>query len=441
MEGLEFLLEMSGKFGRPPLSHILSSDEQKIEHMHHVLKNVQERHKDSAFIKLYCPEMKNMSFLPGRTTASTSNKVFEGFNGKYLADIILENRKYERVSSFVESSQEKGTITEKEFYEKFYQEGHQFSYVESMENPKRVLENHTSFNWIENLEENCGIPGRLQGISTPWLYIGEAGSMFPFHVEDGNLLSLNFHITGAPKLWYGVQPQYIERVEKILQAHPAAQKCSSFFRHKHHFIDPSYLQSKGIPVYSVLQEPGDIIIPLSFHQGFNLGMNVSVAINKYSGSSDLLKHRVASHCLSKPFCQYPTKSNYIQNVFLYLYKDEIKCEHCPAKTFTTKKGLNYHMKTKHNTSLQDEIGNAKCPICNMRFAQLDIHLKNKHEDEMPKIFCCLCRVPYGKLKLLEKHWEEDHRKERKCYSCSFVAKNLNEIIEDHGCRSKKEIVI
>ena len=367
--------------------------------------------------------MKNISFVPGRSTASTSRKAFDGFNnGEYLSNIILEDRKYERIRSYVDSSMEKGVITEKGFYQKFYQEGHTFSYIESMENPMRVLKNDTTFNWIENLEENCGIPDRHQGISTPWLYIGETGSMFPFHVEDGNLLSMNFHITGAPKLWYGVQPRDIERVEEILQEHPTAQKCRSFFRHKHHFIDPAYLQSRGVPVYSVLQEPGDIIIPLSFHQGLNLGMNVLVAINKYSGTCDLLKHRVASHCRAKPYCQYPTKSNYIQNVFLHLYKDEIKCEHCPAKTFSTKKGFNYHMQTKHNSLLENGNGNAKCPICDLTFAQLDNHLKNKHNEEMPKLFCCLCRVSYGKLKLLEKHWNEAHRIERKCYSCTGCPK-------------------
>ena len=437
MEGLNFLLEMTEKFGQPPLARILSPDDQRADNMHSVLRGVQQQHKNSAFIKLYCPEIKRISFVPRRNTSDISLKVFHGFgDGDFLGKISLEDIKSERLSSFMKSSQEKGVVTESQFYEKYYQEGKRFKYLESMENPMKVLENPTSFDWIENLEQNCGIPGTLPGISTPWLYIGQEGSMFPWHAEDGNLLSLNFHLQGAPKIWYGVQPQYIEKVEQILKAHPAAKECESFFRHKHSFIDPSYLQSQGIPIYSVTQQPGDIVIPMSFHQGFNLGMNVSVAINKFSGSTDLLKHRVASHCKPKPFCQYETKSNYIQKVFMYLHQDEIPCTLCP-RTYTSKKGLNIHMKTKHNMLLEDDNGNRKCPICDKVFAQLDSHLKNKHEDEMPQIFCCLCRVPFQKLKLVKKHWNEDHKDDKKCLSCKFVAKTFDQIIEDHGCGSKR----
>jgi len=446
MEGLNYLLEMNGKFGQPPLARILSSDEQKAENMHAVLRDVQEIHKDSAFIKLYCPEIRNIKFIPGGARSDISRKTFHGFNdGDFLGNLLLKDTESSvHLSSYLKSSQEKGFITETQFYEKYYQGENEFKYLESFNRPMTVLENHTSFEWLESLEENCGIPGRLPGISTPWLYIGEKGSMFPWHTEDGNLLSLNFHLQGAPKIWYGVQPQYIEKVEQIMKAHPAAEMCESFLRHKSHFIDPSYLQRQGIPVFKLTQNPGDIVIPLSFHQGFNLGMNITVAINKYSGPSDLLTHRIASHCKPKPFCKYSNKSNYIQQVFMPLHQDEIiiSCSQC-QKTFTTKRGLKDHVIKKHKRILENDDGNIKCPFCPKpknnqqpkKFAQLNEHIKKMHEDKMPQIFCCLCRVPFQKLKLITKHWEEDHKDKRKCSSCNFVAKSFDHIIKDHGCET------
>ena len=435
--GLEFLLENCGKFGQPPIARILSVEDGKAENMHSVLRSVQEKFKDSAFIKIHCPSMKNISFNPGRTTANTSLKVFHGFgDGDFLAELTQESTKYERIKKFLRSGQVKGRITEEEFYQENYTNGSKFKYIQEFEDPMKVLTNNTEFNWIENLENNCGIPGNYSGISSPWLYVGEAGSMFPFHVEDGNLLSLNFHISGEPKLWYGVLPEDIPRVEEILKEHSEASKCGSYFRHKNHFVDMGYLQTRGIAVYSVKQEEGDIIIPLSFHQGFNLGTNVTVAVNKFSGTSDLLKHRVASHCKSRPFCSYENKSNYVQSVFLPFYENGVvKCSRCP-RTFITKKGLKNHMEDQHNISLSNDTKIAKCPICNKMFAQLLLHLKEQHPDSMPKIFCVLCRIPFDKLKSIQRHWKIDHKKQKKCLSCRFVAKSLEEILEDHNCRAK-----
>ncbi|XP_042483738.1 uncharacterized protein LOC122064092 isoform X4 [Macadamia integrifolia] len=46
-------------------------------------------------------------------------------------------------------------------------------------------------------------------------------------------------------------------------------------------LNPSVLQENGVPVYSVLQEPGNFVItfPRSFHGGFNFGLNCAEAVN------------------------------------------------------------------------------------------------------------------------------------------------------------------
>ncbi|KAK9668147.1 hypothetical protein RND81_13G037200 [Saponaria officinalis] len=46
-------------------------------------------------------------------------------------------------------------------------------------------------------------------------------------------------------------------------------------------LNPSVLQESSVPVYSVLQEPGNFVItfPRSYHGGFNLGLNCAEAVN------------------------------------------------------------------------------------------------------------------------------------------------------------------
>ncbi|XP_027329808.1 lysine-specific demethylase 5B isoform X2 [Abrus precatorius] len=46
-------------------------------------------------------------------------------------------------------------------------------------------------------------------------------------------------------------------------------------------LNPSVLQENGVPVYSILQEPGNFVItfPRSYHGGFNLGLNCAEAVN------------------------------------------------------------------------------------------------------------------------------------------------------------------
>ncbi len=41
----------------------------------------------------------------------------------------------------------------------------------------------------------------MDGIDSVELFIGEAGSMTGWHVEDLNLGSVNFHVSGKPKMW------------------------------------------------------------------------------------------------------------------------------------------------------------------------------------------------------------------------------------------------
>ena len=51
-------------------------------------------------------------------------------------------------------------------------------------------------NWTTNPEQFI-----YPGVQTPYIYFGQAQSFFAFHQEDSNLLSINYHHGGAPKVW------------------------------------------------------------------------------------------------------------------------------------------------------------------------------------------------------------------------------------------------
>ena len=58
-------------------------------------------------------------------------------------------------------------------------------------------------------------PGRVTGITSPWLYLGMLFSSFSWHVEDHNLASINYLHTGAAKSWWGASGSDYEQFSKI----------------------------------------------------------------------------------------------------------------------------------------------------------------------------------------------------------------------------------
>src|SRR6266478_8570647 len=74
----------------------------------------------------------------------------------------------------------------------------------------RVFPDHVrTFDSILNSEKFK--ENKIPGVTRPYGYVGTRGSFFPFHREDGNLFSSNYLVSGAPKRWYGIAPQYVNR--------------------------------------------------------------------------------------------------------------------------------------------------------------------------------------------------------------------------------------
>ena len=123
------------------------------------------------------------------------------------------------------------------------------------------------------------IPGVLSG----YLYFGMWRAFFGIHVEDMNLLSINYVHFGAPKHWYATSPHRAGRVESLAQGqYPLLHReCSEFLRHKNTMIAPTVLMRESIAVSHTVQEAGQFVItfPHGYHWGFNQGFNCAEATN------------------------------------------------------------------------------------------------------------------------------------------------------------------
>ena len=144
------------------------------------------------------------------------------------------------------------------------------------------------------LEQVCG---KMQGITTPFLYIGRQGTTFGHHREDYDLLSINYLHHGANKIWIVIPPMYGPKLDalaiKLLakrcnycsRGKPDDEldfgRCDLPLRHKSLLFSPEILDANGIPYYKIVQKPGDFVIVSAgaYHGGFNEGFNIAEAIN------------------------------------------------------------------------------------------------------------------------------------------------------------------
>ncbi|TMW60236.1 hypothetical protein Poli38472_000278 [Pythium oligandrum] len=123
----------------------------------------------------------------------------------------------------------------------------------------------------------------INGINVPWLYCGMLFATFSWHTEDNYMYSVNYQHVGAKKRWYGIPATHSFGFEKVLK-----QRLSERFRespdllfHLTTMVSPAVLASHGVEVYTLIQEPGDIVLtfPRGYHAGFSEGFNCNEACN------------------------------------------------------------------------------------------------------------------------------------------------------------------
>ncbi|KAJ6326770.1 hypothetical protein OIU78_013786 [Salix suchowensis] len=107
----------------------------------------------------------------------------------------------------------------------------------------------------------------ITGVMVPWLYV----------------ITANIGLWGEPKCWYSVPGSEAGAFEKVMRSSLPdlfdAQPDLLFQLVT--MLNPSVLQDNRVPVYTVLQEPGNFVItfPRSYHGGFNFGLNCAEAVN------------------------------------------------------------------------------------------------------------------------------------------------------------------
>ncbi|KAK8584321.1 hypothetical protein V6N13_109707 [Hibiscus sabdariffa] len=183
----------------------------------------------------------------------------------------------------------------------------------------------------------------ITGVMVPWLYIGMLFSAFCWHFEDHCFYSMNYLHWGEPKCWYSVPGSEASTFEKVMRdcLPDLFDAQPDLLFQLVTMLNPSVLQENGVPVYSVLQEPGNFVItfPRSYHGGFNLGLNCAEAVNfapadwlPHGGSGAELyqlyrKAAVLSHeellCVVAKRSDWDSKaSTYLKKELLRIYKKE-----------------------------------------------------------------------------------------------------------------------
>ncbi|KAL5552082.1 hypothetical protein UlMin_002258 [Ulmus minor] len=261
----------------------------------------------------------------------------------------------------------------------------------------------------------------IAGVMVPWLYIGMLFSSFCWHFEDHCFYSMNYLHWGEPKCWYSVPGSEANAFEKVMRnclpdlfdAEP------DLLFQLVTMLNPSVLLENGVPVYSVLQEPGNFVItfPRSYHGGFNLGLNCAEAVNfapadwlphgRFGAELYQLYHKTAvlSHeellcVLAKIDCDSRV-APYLKKELLRIYTKEKTCRERLWKNGIVKSSRMSPRKCPEYLGIEED---STCIICKQYLYLSAVVCRCR-----PAAFVCLehserlCECKSNKLRLLYRH--------------------------------------
>ncbi|EFJ35938.1 hypothetical protein SELMODRAFT_404286 [Selaginella moellendorffii] len=116
------------------------------------------------------------------------------------------------------------------------------------------------------------MPGEVQGVTSPLLYIAMLFSHWSWRTESHDLHFVDYLHLGAPKTWYVVPPGAAPAFEDVLRN----QDDNSV-------VSPEVLVINGVPCCRLVQNPGEYVIVFpraynfSFSHSFNCGETSSLA--------------------------------------------------------------------------------------------------------------------------------------------------------------------
>lgn len=117
--------------------------------------------------------------------------------------------------------------------------------------PQSFFDEDLPFGWnLRNLGDllKKHVVPKIPGVTHPMTYFGMWKAFFAWHLEDADLLSINYLHFGEPKVWYCVSPSDKEKFELMAQSiFPDLQReCKAFMRHKDILLSPYVLRSYNI---------------------------------------------------------------------------------------------------------------------------------------------------------------------------------------------------
>lgn len=152
----------------------------------------------------------------------------------------------------------------------------------------------TLFSKRENIFNMSNLPSLLKyypktilGVTAPYLHLGMWASSLGIHIDEHDLISLNYLHSGAPKIWYIISPssylKFEELVNKLKLFSDFSSSCLSPLQHKTLLIKPSFLNLHSIEYYKIEQKLNELVVifPGIYYFYFDTGFNLSETV-KYA---------------------------------------------------------------------------------------------------------------------------------------------------------------
>lgn len=101
------------------------------------------------------------------------------------------------------------------------------------------------------------------------------------HIDDYDLITLNYLHQGAAKIWYIIHPSSYSKFEELInQFSDRSLSCLSPLQHKTLLINPSFLRLHSIEYYQIEQKIRELVVifPGTYHFYFDTGFNLSETI-------------------------------------------------------------------------------------------------------------------------------------------------------------------
>jgi hypothetical protein len=117
--------------------------------------------------------------------------------------------------------------------------------------------------------------------------MGMWSSSVGLHIDEHDLISLNYLHHGAPKIWYIIHPSSYSKLEELVNKlklfSDISSSCLSPLQHKSLLIKPSFLRLHSIEYYQIEQKLNELVVifPGTYHFYFDTGFNLSETV-KYA---------------------------------------------------------------------------------------------------------------------------------------------------------------